>query len=52
MKKLIVEILACLSVAACAVQPATHADLPATVKTTAPLNWSVEAPQDAVDAKT
>jgi hypothetical protein len=52
MKKLIAEILACLSVAACAVQPATHADLPATVKTVAPVNWSVEAPQDAVDAKT
>src|SRR5580704_7474663 len=52
MKKLIVEVLACLSVAACAVQSATHADLPATVKTVAPVNWSVEAPQDAVDAKT
>ena len=52
MKKLIAEILACLSVAACAVQPATHTDLPATVKTVAPANWSVDAPQDAVDAKT
>ncbi|WP_297356510.1 efflux transporter outer membrane subunit [Paraburkholderia sp.] len=52
MKKLLIEILACLSLAACAVQPATHANLPATVKTVAPASWSVEAPKDAVDAKT
>ena len=52
MKKHLKEILACLSLAACAVQPATHANLPATVKTVAPASWSVEAPKDAVDAKT
>jgi NodT family efflux transporter outer membrane factor (OMF) lipoprotein len=38
--------------AACAVQPATHADLPATVHTTAPAAWRIETPQDAVDAQT
>jgi NodT family efflux transporter outer membrane factor (OMF) lipoprotein len=52
MKKLIIEIMACLSMAACAVQPATHQDLPDTVKTVAPVEWSVEAPKDAVDATT
>jgi hypothetical protein len=52
MKKLLIEIMACVSLAACAVQPATHADLPATVRTVAPASWSVEAPKDAVDAKT
>ena len=37
MKKPFVEILACQSGGSrCAVQPATHADLPATVKTVAP----------------
>jgi NodT family efflux transporter outer membrane factor (OMF) lipoprotein len=50
MKKLLLAVVASLSLAACAVQPATHADLPATVKTVAPVNWSVEAPQDSVDA--
>ena len=49
MKKLLLEIAACLSLAACAVQPATHADLPATVKTIAPADWSVDAPQDFTD---
>jgi NodT family efflux transporter outer membrane factor (OMF) lipoprotein len=38
--------------AACAVQPATHADLPAAVHTTAPAAWRIETPQDAVDAQT
>jgi NodT family efflux transporter outer membrane factor (OMF) lipoprotein len=38
--------------AACAVQPATHADLPAAVQTTAPAAWRIETPQDAVDAQT
>jgi NodT family efflux transporter outer membrane factor (OMF) lipoprotein len=49
MKKLIVEILACLAMAACAVQPATHADLPSTVNTTAPANWNVDVPQADAD---
>jgi NodT family efflux transporter outer membrane factor (OMF) lipoprotein len=52
MKKLMLEIAACLSLAACAVQPATHADLPATVKTIAPADWSVYAPQNPADAAT
>jgi NodT family efflux transporter outer membrane factor (OMF) lipoprotein len=52
MKMHLIAILASLSLAACAVQPATHVNLPATVKTVAPVNWSVEVPQDTVDAKT
>ncbi len=36
MKKLVVEILACLAMAACAVQPTTHADLSAMVTSTQP----------------
>jgi NodT family efflux transporter outer membrane factor (OMF) lipoprotein len=52
MKKLMLEIAACLSLAACAVQPATHADLPSTVKTIAPTAWSVDAPQDSADTTT
>jgi NodT family efflux transporter outer membrane factor (OMF) lipoprotein len=52
MKKLLLEIAACLSLAACAVQPATHADLPATVKTMAPADWSVDAPQNPADTAT
>jgi NodT family efflux transporter outer membrane factor (OMF) lipoprotein len=42
--------LAALSLAACAVQPATHADLPHTVQTIAPDAWSVDAPQAPVAA--
>lgn len=49
MKKLLVEILALASLAACAVQPATHADLPDTVKTTAPANWLVDVPKQDAD---
>jgi NodT family efflux transporter outer membrane factor (OMF) lipoprotein len=52
MKKHLLAILASFLLAACAVQPATHANLPDTVKTVAPANWNVEAPQDSVDAKT
>ncbi|OTP75069.1 efflux transporter outer membrane subunit [Caballeronia sordidicola] len=52
MKKHLLVVLASLSLAACAVQPATHANLPDTVKTVVPTNWNVEAPQDAVDATT
>jgi len=42
--------LAVLSLAACAVQPETHADLPQSVQTVAPAAWSVAAPQDSVSA--
>jgi NodT family efflux transporter outer membrane factor (OMF) lipoprotein len=52
MKKHLFSILASLSLAACAVQPATHANLPDTVKTVVPINWSVDAPQGTVDATT
>ncbi|SAK54391.1 RND efflux system outer membrane lipoprotein [Caballeronia pedi] len=52
MKKFLVEILACMTLAACAVQPATHADLPATVNASAPADWSVDAPKQAVDPTT
>jgi NodT family efflux transporter outer membrane factor (OMF) lipoprotein len=38
--------------AACAVQPATHATLTDTVKSTAPAAWRIDAPRDAVDAQT
>jgi NodT family efflux transporter outer membrane factor (OMF) lipoprotein len=44
----VVASAAWLTLAACAVQPATHADLPRTVETTAPAAWSVDAPQDSV----
>jgi NodT family efflux transporter outer membrane factor (OMF) lipoprotein len=49
MKKLLVEILALASLAACAVQPATHAGLPDTAKTTAPANWLVDVPKQSAD---
>jgi NodT family efflux transporter outer membrane factor (OMF) lipoprotein len=52
MKKLLVEILSCLTLAACAVQPATHADLPTKVSATAPADWSVDVPKQAVDPTT
>lgn len=52
MKKTFIGILTTFALAACAVQPATHSDLPSTVKTVSPSTWSVQAPQDAVDAKT
>ncbi|RKT22568.1 NodT family efflux transporter outer membrane factor (OMF) lipoprotein [Paraburkholderia sp. RAU2J] len=53
MKPIVIKVLASaafLTLAACAVQPATHADLPQTVKTVAPTAWSVDAPQDNVSA--
>jgi NodT family efflux transporter outer membrane factor (OMF) lipoprotein len=51
MKRIVMKVVASaawLTLAACAVQPATHADLPRTVETTAPAAWSVDAPQDSV----
>jgi NodT family efflux transporter outer membrane factor (OMF) lipoprotein len=53
MKPIVIKVLASaalLTLAACAVQPATHGDLPQTVKTVAPVAWSVDAPQDSVSA--
>ncbi|PXW16483.1 efflux transporter outer membrane subunit [Paraburkholderia caballeronis] len=44
--------LAAALLAACAVQPATHANLADTVGATAPAAWRIDAPQDAVDART
>lgn len=39
-----------MSLAACAVQPETHADLAHTVQAVAPDAWSVDAPQDPANA--
>ena len=50
MQKILLALAASMALAACAVQPATHADLPSTVQSIAPANWSVDAPQDNVDA--
>lgn len=52
MKRLMLEIAACFALAACAVQPATHADLPANVAAVAPADWSVAAPQNMADTAT
>jgi NodT family efflux transporter outer membrane factor (OMF) lipoprotein len=53
MKSIVMKALASgalLSLAACAVQPETHADLGHTVQAVAPDAWSVDAPQDSTDA--
>ncbi len=47
-----IAVAAAMTLAACAVPPATHADLPQSVQTIAPAAWSVDAPQDAVEART
>lgn len=55
MKPIVLKVLASaalLTLAACAVPPADHADLPQTVKTVAPAAWNVDAPQDSVSADT
>ncbi|WP_176057619.1 efflux transporter outer membrane subunit [Paraburkholderia sp. BCC1876] len=55
MKPIVLKVLASaalLTLAACAVPPAEHADLPQTVKTVAPAAWNVDAPQDSVSADT
>ncbi|WP_321788536.1 efflux transporter outer membrane subunit [Paraburkholderia sp. J94] len=49
--RLALSALAVAVLAACAVQPAQHADLPATVHETAPAAWRIDAPQDAIDAR-
>lgn len=51
MKKLLIAVAASLVVSACAIQPSSHADLPATVNTIAPQAWSVEVPKSGTDAK-
>ena len=50
MYKILLALAASMTLAACAVQPASHADLPSTVQSVAPANWSADAPQDNVDA--
>ena len=55
MKPIVLKVLASaalLTLAACAVPPAEHADLPQTVRTVAPAAWNVDAPQDSVSADT
>ncbi|MFM0198285.1 efflux transporter outer membrane subunit [Paraburkholderia fungorum] len=55
MKPIVIKALASaalLTLAACAVQPETHADLTHTVQTLAPSAWNVDAPQDSVSANT
>jgi NodT family efflux transporter outer membrane factor (OMF) lipoprotein len=53
MKTIVMKALASavlLSLAACAVQPESHANLPQTVQSMAPDAWSVGAPQDTAEA--
>ncbi|MGF6770046.1 NodT family efflux transporter outer membrane factor (OMF) lipoprotein [Paraburkholderia sp. GAS199] len=53
MKPIVMKLFASaalLTLAACAVQPETHANLPQTVQSVAPQQWSVDAPKDAVNA--
>ncbi|WP_159833332.1 efflux transporter outer membrane subunit [Burkholderia sp. 8Y] len=52
MKNIYLAILMTFAVAACAVQPATHADLAATVRTTAPADWAVDVPKADADPDT
>jgi len=53
MKRMMMKLVAraaWLALAGCAMQPATHADLPQTVATIAPAAWSIDAPPDSVSA--
>jgi NodT family efflux transporter outer membrane factor (OMF) lipoprotein len=50
MKSTLTLIVACIALAACAVQPADHAKLAASIGTVAPTAWSVDVPQDTADA--
>ncbi|RDJ99123.1 efflux transporter outer membrane subunit [Paraburkholderia lacunae] len=52
MKKLLIAAAVSVFVSACAVQPAEHAALPATVQSVAPQGWSVDVPKSDIDAKT
>ena len=49
--RLVLSLLSAAVLAACAVQPAQHPDLPATVHETAPVAWRIDAPQDAIEAR-
>jgi NodT family efflux transporter outer membrane factor (OMF) lipoprotein len=49
MVKFLSVMAAIFALAGCAVQPASHADLPTTIQSIAPQDWSVDAPQDTVD---
>lgn len=49
MKKWLLVLMACATLAACAVQPARHDALPAEVASVAPAQWSVDAPPDPAD---
>jgi len=49
MHKILLALAASMTLAACAVQPASHADLPSSVQSLASANWSVDAPQDSAD---
>ncbi|MEM5311335.1 efflux transporter outer membrane subunit [Paraburkholderia sp. JHI869] len=49
--RLVLSLLSAAVLAACAVQPAQHPDLPATVHETAPAAWRIDAPQDAIAAR-
>ena len=44
MKAIILELMACMALTACAVQPASHSTLPDTVQQLAVRDWSVTAP--------
>jgi len=53
MKAIMIELMACMVLTACAVQPASHGSLPETVRQLAPSDWRVGAPRtgpSAVDA--
>ncbi|WP_197500360.1 TolC family protein, partial [Caballeronia udeis] len=52
MHKILLALAASMTLAACAVQPASHADLPSTIQSIAPANWSADAPQDSANADT
>lgn len=49
--RVMLSVLASAVLAACAIGPAQHAGLPATVQHTAPEAWRIDAPQNAIDAR-
>nr|WP_321914427.1 MULTISPECIES: efflux transporter outer membrane subunit [unclassified Paraburkholderia] len=49
--RLVLSLLSAAVLAACAVQPAQHPDLSATVHETAPTAWRIDAPHDAIEAR-
>jgi len=46
----LLAVAAAMTLAACAVPPASHQDLPEVARTIAPDAWSVDAPVDSIDA--